>query len=46
MMAMGVFLDDQAIFDRAKNYFIRGEGNGSIGNYFKESGQGPSSSNV
>jgi Alginate lyase len=39
MMAMGVFLDDQDMFDREKNYFIGGEGNGSIGIYFKESGQ-------
>lgn len=39
MMAMGVFLEDQAMFDRAKNYFLSGEGNGAIGNYFKESGQ-------
>lgn len=39
MMALGVFLDDQAMFDRAKNYFLHGEGNGAIGNYFKPSGQ-------
>ncbi|GEM_PF-1324557 len=39
MMAMGVFLDDQVMFDRAKNYFLAGKGNGAIGNYFKESGQ-------
>ena len=39
MMAMGVFLDDQAMFDRAKNYYLSGKGNGAIGNYFKESGQ-------
>ena len=39
MMAMGVFLDDQAMFDRAKHYFMNGKGNGAIGNYFKESGQ-------
>ncbi|MGI9243019.1 MAG: GDSL-type esterase/lipase family protein [Verrucomicrobiales bacterium] len=39
MMAMGVFLDDQAMFDRAKDYFLRGEGNGAVGNYFKPSGQ-------
>jgi len=39
MMAMGVFLDDQPMFDRAKNYFLAGEGNGAIGNYFKPSGQ-------
>ncbi len=39
MLAMGVFLDDQAMFDRAKDYFVSGEGNGAIGNYFKETGQ-------
>jgi len=39
MMAMGVFLDDRAMFDRAKDYFLHGEGNGAIGNYFKPSGQ-------
>ncbi|TWU32452.1 FG-GAP-like repeat-containing protein [Novipirellula artificiosorum] len=39
IMAMGVFLDDQGMFDRAKTYFLSGEGNGAIGNYFKESGQ-------
>ena len=39
MLAMGVFLDDQAMFDQAKNYFLVGKGNGAIGMYFKESGQ-------
>lgn len=39
MVAMGVFLDDQVMFDRAKEYFLNGKGNGAIGNYFKESGQ-------
>ena len=39
MMAMGVFLDDRAMFDRAKNYYLSGKGNGAIGMYFKESGQ-------
>lgn len=39
MMAMGVFLDDQAMFDRAKNYYLDGKGNGAIGMYFKPSGQ-------
>lgn len=39
MIAMGVFLDDQPMFDRAKNYFLTGKGNGAIGNYFKASGQ-------
>jgi hypothetical protein len=39
MIAMGVFLDDHATFDRAKQYYLDGQGNGAIGNYFKESGQ-------
>ena len=39
MMAMGVFLDDREMFDRAKDYYLAGEGNGAIGNYFKPSGQ-------
>lgn len=39
MIAMGVFLDDQAMFDRAKQYYLDGQGNGAIGNYFRESGQ-------
>ena len=39
MIAMGVFLDDQKMFNRAKNQFLTGEGNGTIGLYFKESGQ-------
>jgi len=39
MLAMGVFLDDRTMFDRAKNYFLHGEGNGAIGNYLKPSGQ-------
>ncbi len=39
MLVMGVFLDDRAMFERAKNYYLHGEGNGSVGNYFKESGQ-------
>ena len=39
MIAIGVFLDDQEIFDRAKEYYLHGRGNGAIGNYFMESGQ-------
>lgn len=39
MIAMAVFLDDQEMFDRAKEYYLHGQGNGSIGNYFLESGQ-------
>jgi len=39
MIAMGVFLDDREMFDRAVNYFLAGEGNGAIENYFYPSGQ-------
>ncbi|QDT08281.1 alginate lyase family protein [Planctomycetes bacterium K23_9] len=39
MIAMAVFLDDQEMFDRAKEYYLSGRGNGAIGNYFLESGQ-------
>lgn len=39
MMAMGVFLDDQAMFDRAVNYFLKGEGNGAVGKYFNDFGE-------
>jgi len=39
MIAIGVFLDDQAIFNRAVTYFRTGKGNGAIGMYFKENGQ-------
>lgn len=39
MLAMGVYLDDQAMFDRAVNYYLNGEGNGAVRNYFKPSGQ-------
>lgn len=39
MLAMGVFLDDQEMFDRATHYYREGKGNGAIGNYFKPSGE-------
>ena len=39
MLAMGVFLEDQPMFDRAKDYFLQGKGNGAIGMYFSETGQ-------
>ena len=39
MIAMGVFLDDHAMFKRATDYFMEGRGNGAIGNYFYDSGQ-------
>jgi hypothetical protein len=39
MIAMGVFLNDRQMFDRAVNYYLEGEGNGAIGNYFNEFGE-------
>lgn len=39
MIAMAVFLDDQEMFDQAKDYYLSGRGNGAIGHYFMESGQ-------
>ncbi len=33
MMAMGVFLDDRAMFDRAVDYYRHGTGNGCLTNY-------------
>lgn len=38
-MAMGVFLDDKAMFDRAVEYYLEGDGNGAIQNYFNEFGE-------
>lgn len=39
MLAIGVFLEDRAMFERAKRYFLYGEGNGAIGNYITATGQ-------
>ena len=39
MIAMGIYLDDRAMFDRAVAYFRTGEGNGSIRNYFNAFGE-------
>ncbi|MEN8774372.1 MAG: sulfatase-like hydrolase/transferase [Akkermansiaceae bacterium] len=39
ILAMGVFLDDREMFDHGVNYFLKGEGNGAVRNYFKPSGQ-------
>lgn len=39
MIAMGVFLDDKTMFDRAATYYLKGKGNGAIGMYFKANGQ-------
>jgi hypothetical protein len=39
MLAMGVFLDDRRMFQRAVDYYSSGEGNGAIGKYFNEFGE-------
>jgi hypothetical protein len=40
MMALGVFLDDRAMFDRAVDYFYSGSGNGRLTHYIiNEAGQ-------
>ncbi|QDT05049.1 Alginate lyase [Rubripirellula lacrimiformis] len=39
MIAMGIYLDDHAMFDRAADYFLQGSGNGAIENYLNEWGQ-------
>lgn len=39
MLAMGVFLDDEKIFDRAVTYFRKGPGNGAISQYFNDFGE-------
>ncbi|TKG96612.1 hypothetical protein EYV94_05015 [Puteibacter caeruleilacunae] len=39
MLCMGIFVEDQQIFDRAKNYYLSGVGNGAIGNYFNDFGE-------
>ncbi|NND07635.1 MAG: hypothetical protein HKN87_14765 [Saprospiraceae bacterium] len=39
MLSIGVFVDNQEIFDRATNYFLEGDGNGAILNYFNDFGQ-------
>lgn len=39
MLSIGVFLDNEAIFQRAVKYFLEGKGNGSILNYFNNFGQ-------
>ena len=39
MLAMGVFLDDRAMFDRAVNYYLEGPGNGAVRNYFNDFGE-------
>lgn len=39
MIAMGIYLDDRAMFNRAANYFRLGEGNGAIENYLNDFGE-------
>jgi parallel beta-helix repeat protein len=39
MLCIGIFCDDRAIFDRAINHYMRGNGNGGITKYIYPSGQ-------
>jgi len=39
MMAMGVFLEDRKMFNRAVNYYLRGKGNGNVRKYINDIGQ-------
>lgn len=39
MMAIGVFCDDHAVFNRALDYYLHGKGNGSITHYIHSHGQ-------
>lgn len=39
MLAMGVFLDDREMFDRAVDYYLKGEGNGAIQYYINAFGE-------
>jgi len=39
MMAMGIHLDDKAMFQRAADYFLKGAGNGAVNHYFNTFGQ-------
>ena len=39
LIAMAVYLDDREIFDQVTTYYLKGEGNGAVRNYFKDSGQ-------
>ncbi len=39
MMAMGIFLDDHVMFQRAVDYYVNGVGNGAVNHYFNEFGQ-------
>ena len=39
MLAMGVYLDDREMFDRAVDQFLRGEGNGAVEKYLNDFGE-------
>jgi len=39
MLAMGVFLDDREMFQRAVDYYMKGDGNGAIRKYFNAFGE-------
>ena len=39
IMAMGIFLDDRAMFEQATTYFRSGKGNGAITNYLNDFGE-------
>ena len=39
IIAMAVYLDDRTMFDKITSYYLQGEGNGAVRNYFKDSGQ-------
>ena len=39
MMAMGIHLDDKAMFQKAVDYFLKGAGNGAVNHYFNQFGQ-------
>jgi hypothetical protein len=39
LLAIGIYCDDHAIFDRAVNHFLHGTGNGGIAKYVYPSGQ-------
>ena len=39
MLSIGIFLDNDTIFQKAVNYFLEGEGNGAIGYYINDFGE-------
>ena len=39
MLAMGIYLDDREMFNRAVDQFLRGEGNGAIEKYLNDFGE-------